>query len=252
MSLFDQPKPYLNPAIWAPDKTMRPEVKEYLIALLEKVFPMSKVFCLVMLGSSVSYQYGETSDVDLNMMARPGEEFDYWHTKFKLFNNTPNLLPGTKHPINYFFQEFSPELDWSNSLGAYDLLQDKWVKQPIPFSELGIPEKKYEREIAYGKILLTMIESQVDRAKEAKMRGDMDTARRIYTELAILFKGIEDDRKTAYRYGTGTPALQERNILYKLIESSEHHELFSKLVEFYNSDINPIEAKDAYGNTSSD
>jgi hypothetical protein len=243
MSLFDSPKPFLNPKIWTPEKKVRPEVREFIFSLIQTVLPMDKIFAMDLLGSNVGYQYGDTSDIDVNVVARKGESFDQWHKTFKIFNKKEHLLPGTKHPVNFFFQEYDPNRNWENSLGAYDLIGDRWVKNPIPFDEIGDPETKYEREIAYGKMILQMIETQVSRAKEANARGDKDTARRIYTELAILFKQIEDNRKTAYRYGTGTPALQEYNIMYKLIDSSMYNDLFKKLVDYYDSEINPIEPK---------
>ena len=201
---------------------------------------MKRIYAIDFLGSNVGYQYGDTSDIDINVVARKGEMFEQWHDVFKKFNKVKHFLPGTQHPVNFFFQEFDPNRNWDNSLGAYDLIGNCWVKQPIPFEEIGDPETRYEREIAYGKMVLSMIETQVHRAKEANARGDKDTARRIYTELAIMFKQIEENRKTAYRYGTGTPALQEYNIMYKLIEGSDYHDLFKKLVDFYDEEITPI------------
>lgn len=242
MSLFDPPKPFLNPAIWTPDKTLRPEVKTFILDTLSKVFPLSKVYSATMIGSSVGHQYSETSDVDVNVVARKGETFDKWHLIFKKFNRQMNYLLGTKHPINFFFQEFTTENDWSNSLGAYDLFLDRWSKLPIPFELIGNPEEKFEREIAYGKMMLSMVDSLVARAKEAKLRGDHEGAKRLYTELAIFFKSVDDNRKAAYRAGTGTPALQEYNIMYKLIENSPHGELFHKLIDFYDELFNDITA----------
>jgi len=241
MSLFDTPRPFLNPVIWTIERTIKPEVKAFIFKTLEQVFPLSKVYSTTFIGSNVGYQYSDTSDIDVNVIARKGELFEKWHKVFKHFNNQLNYLPGTEHSIHFFFQEFTQDEDWSNSLGAFNLFTETWTKQPIPFSELGDPALRYEREIAYGRILLSMIETQVTRAKEAMARGDKDTAQRIYTELAILFKQIEDNRKTAYRYGTGTPALQEHNIIYKLIEGSVYQDLFKKLIDFYDEEINPVE-----------
>lgn len=240
MSLFDTPKPFLNPELWNPDKSLKPERKTQILDILSKVFPLGKVYSATMIGSSVGYQYSDTSDVDVNVVARRGETFDYWHLIFKKYNRQNNYLPGTKHPVNFFFQEYTADSDWSNSLGAYDLFLDKWVKNPMDFSKIGDPEEKFEREIAYGKMMLAMVDSQVSRGKEAKLRGDTEGAHRIYTELAIFFKSVDENRKTAYRFGTGTPALQEYNIMYKLIEASPHAELFHKLVDFYD---------ETYGNT---
>jgi hypothetical protein len=240
MSLFDQPKPYLDPDLWLPGKILKPEVKEYLITLLEKIFPMNKVFGMHMIGSSVSYQYGKDTDIDVNIIAQKGETFEKWHSIFKKFNNLNNLYPGTTNPINFFFQEYTPEDDWSNSLGSYDILQGKWSKLPIPFDRIGDPTTKYEREIAYGKMLLSMIETKEDLAQEALRRGDQGAADIIHTDLAVFFKQVEDGRKAAYRFGAGTPALQEWNIVYKMIEHSKYGKLFKDMIDFYDERITPL------------
>jgi hypothetical protein len=240
MSLFDEPRPYLNPEIWTADNQLKPEVKKYLLHLLEKIFSLTKVYSLHMIGSSVSYQYGPDSDVDVNVIARKGEFSEYWHPIFKKFNNKLNYLPGTKNPVNFFFQEYTPEDDWSNSLGSYDILQAKWTKLPIPFDRIGDPATKYEREIAYGKMILAMIETKEDLAQEAVARGDQATADRIHMDLALYFKQVDDGRKAAYRFGAGTPALQEWNIIYKMIEHSKYGELFSQLLDFYDTSITPL------------
>jgi hypothetical protein len=238
MSLFDPARPYLEPALWTPDRTVIPKIKEYLISLLEKIFPMEKVFSMNLIGSIVGYQYSETSDIDINVMARAGEEFDYWHPIFKRFNETPNYLPGTKHPINFFFQPYTGTLNWDNSLGAYNMLTDTWEKKPIPYDKVGDPLVKYEREINYARVLLSMLDSEVQLINAAKARKDLDEVQRREFDLAVLFKTIEDNRKTAYRYGTGTPALQECNIVYKFIEDSPHAELFHQLINKYDQHYN--------------
>jgi hypothetical protein len=180
------------------------------------------------------------SDIDINVIARKGEDFEKWHSIFKKFNLRNNCLPGTHNPINFFFQEYTPEDDWANSLGSYDILQNVWTKLPIPFEKIGDPEKKYEREIAYGNMILKVIETKEDLAQEALSRGDQDTADRIHSDLAIYFKQVEDGRKAAYKFGVGTPALQEWNIIYKIIEHSKYGDLFARLIDLYDSDITPL------------
>jgi hypothetical protein len=166
-------------------------------------------------------------------MARKGESFDTWHPIFKAFNDRPNLYPGTLHPINFFFQEYTSGNDWSNSLGAYDIIQGTWSKRPIPYEKLGDPQDKYAREIAYGKLVLAMIDTEVNAMEEARIAGRTEEEVTRRDGLAILFKRIEDDRKAAYKYRIGTPALQENNILYKMIEGSKHHSLFKQLIGRY-------------------
>jgi len=236
MSLLDTPKPTLNPNIWTAENTLRPDVKTYLLALLSKIFSSSRAYALVMLGSSVSHQYSDTSDIDINVMGNPEETYDAQHKIFKDFNNTPNYLPGTQNPINFFFQEFHPNSDWSNSLGAYDIRADRWVKNPISYEHIGDPTTKYEREISYGNLLLDTIEVEVQHIQDAQDRGDRETEFQLLRSLAIVFKTIEDNRKASYRYGTGrSPALQESNIYFKMIESSKFGDLFKELINLYDN-----------------
>ncbi len=201
MSLFDPPKPYLNPVLWTSDKQLKPEVKTHILNLLTQIFPLEKVHQLVMIGSSVGHQYSGDSDIDVNVTARTGEDFDTWHPIFKKFNDKPNLYPGTQHPINFFFSEFQTGYtnDWSNSLGAYNILTDQWEKRPIPFDKLGNPEEKYAREIAYGKMLIGMIDTEVVAIEAAKARGDHDEAVRRMRTLAILFKNLESTKLADFR-----------------------------------------------------
>ena len=237
MSLFDPPRPQLNPRIWDRSGTLLPHVKEYILELLKQVFPEDKLNSLVMIGSSVGHQYGDSSDIDINVMARKGEEFDAWHTIFKDFNNRKNFLPGTQHPINFFFQEYTMGEDWSNSLGAYNILTDEWVKRPIPYDKLGDPDEKFGQVIAYGNMLLGMVDTEVQQIKAEQARGQEDEVRRRIRDLAIMFKRIEDNRKVAYKYHTGTPALQECNILYKIFDDSQYSELFHELINVYDDEF---------------
>jgi predicted nucleotidyltransferase len=237
MSLLDLPKADLNPDLWTAEKQLRPKVKEYLLKLLSQIFSPSRAHAMVMIGSSVGHQYSGTSDIDINVMGNPGESYDALHKIFKNFNNTPNLLPGTEHPINFFFQEYVPHTDWSNSLGAYDINSDQWVKNPISAEHIGDPTTKYEREIAYGDMLLDSIEVEVQHIRDAEDRGDKQTELKLLKELSMMFKTIEDNRKAAYRYGTGhSPALGESNVFYKILEGSKFGDLMHELINWYDNE----------------
>jgi len=236
MSIFNTPKPMLNPVLWTADKHLKPEARQHFIDLAATIYPPTKMFSLVMLGSSVSHQYNDTSDIDLCITAVTGEDYDLWHPIFKAFNSEMHYYPGTKHPINIMFMEYTPAGDWYNSLGAYDVLNDVWLKAPISFESLGDPIKKYEREIAYGHLLLSMIGSEVEAIRKSVVAGNRADFERRLKELSKTFHKIDENRKLSYKYKIGMPALQENNILYKLIEDSKYAELFHYLIDHYSSE----------------
>jgi hypothetical protein len=85
-------------------------------------------------------------------------------------------------------------------------------------------------------MILEMIGTEVRKADEAKSRGDTEGMERIHSDLAVIFKQIENNRKDVYRYGHN-PALHEYNIMYKLIEGSAYHELFKQLISQYDDEV---------------
>lgn len=232
MSIFDTPKPQLSPDIWMVNGVLRPDVKKSIFDILADIYPLNKVSALTLLGSLVGHQYTDTSDLDVRVMGIKDEDYDVWHTIFHDSNNK-HFLPGTNHPVNFMFQEYNPGTEWTGSLGAYDILQDVWIKKPIPFDKIGDPYVKYEREIGYAKTLVSMIESEFLSIIECNKRGESEEVVRRLKNLAILFKTIEDNRKTAYRYSVGTPALQECNIIYKYLEDSPYAHLVHPLIDLY-------------------
>lgn len=233
MSLFDTPRRVLNPVLWN-DKSLKPEVKKYIIGLVNQIFPEEKIADLIMIGSNVGHQYSHTSDIDVNVMGLPSESYDAWHKIFKHFNDKGHYYPGTEHQINFMFQEYMApgDRDWSNSLGAYNILADTWEKLPIPFDKIGDPKVKYERELIYANMLLSQIESEVKLMNETRIQAP-EEYQEAKKRLSILFKTIEDNRKTAYRYGTGTPALQEYNVIYKIVEGSQYGPLMHEMIHTF-------------------
>jgi len=233
MSLFDPPRPTLNPIIFGKDEVMLPGVKAYLISLLSQIYPETKIYRLTLMGSNVSHQYAPTSDIDINVVGVKGESYDTWHSIFKQFNNTPNYLPGTEHPINFFFQEYFPQVDpyaWRNSVGGYDIIMDKWIKRPKPFDQIGDPADTYAAEIAYVKMMMGMVESELHAIRVAIQGGDREKALTSLKTLQQFMKKIEEDRKTAYRYGGGSPSSSESNLIYKLIEHGKYGEILKDLI----------------------
>jgi hypothetical protein len=233
MSLFDLPRPTLNPAIFSKDEIMLPQVKSYLINLLGHIYPEDHIYRLTLLGSNVSHQYDSTSDIDVNVVGVKGQSYDFWHKTFKDFNNTPNLLPGTSHPINFFFQEYFPTQDayaWRNSVGGYDIIMDRWIKRPKPFNEIGDPTDTYAEQIAYVKLMLKMVESEVHAIRVAIHQGDKAKALTSLKTLQQFMKKVDADRKTAYEYGGGTPSASENNLIYKLIEHGKFGDILKDLI----------------------
>lgn len=124
---------------------MRPEVKKFIIDTfmdwkknLDVDFPISGIY---LIGSSASFQYTETSDVDITILSDKFDEDKYWEIVRMLPNG--NNIPNTEKPINYFIQDNFQERLAEN---IYDIQNDKWIKQSSP-DDVQIPHS-YILELA--------------------------------------------------------------------------------------------------------
>jgi hypothetical protein len=233
MSIFDPPRPFLNPNIFDSNKQVHSDVREYIFSLLAQFYPFEKIYRAVLLGSMTTHQYTDESDIDINVMGISGEEYDAWHEFFKQSNNKNYYLPGTRNPIHFFFQIYVPPdrvASWKNSLGAYDLLNNVWLKEPMPYEKIGDPKDRYAKEIAYVNMMTDMIASEVNAVRQALQLGDKERALHSLKVLQRFFKKVEDQRKEAFEYGAGSPSVSEDNLIYKLIEHGPYGQLFKDLL----------------------
>ncbi len=128
-SILDPVRDKLNPNIWDNDNKLLPKVKEFIIKVLDdwKIstkFPY-EIVNLIFAGSNTGYQYIESSDIDIKL------QIDATDDKVKEFSKllpNGNLLPNTKHPINYYI--LNKPFDLENKGSIYDIYNDKWLVEP--------------------------------------------------------------------------------------------------------------------------
>jgi putative lipoic acid-binding regulatory protein len=234
MSIFDKPQRLLNQAIFDENEKVLPNVKQHIMKLLISFFPEDKIHSVVFQGSNTTHQYAPDSDIDVQIMATKNEEFDTWHPAFKNFNKVEHLLPGTKHPINFFFIEYIPPekivRGWERSLGAYDLLVDEWLKKSTPYAKIKDPEVEYASEIAYVKMMMVMIEGEIDAVRTAIEKKDRERAMMGLDNLQKFFRQIDNDSKDSYRWGAGIPNKEEDHVILKLLSKGPYGDLLKDLI----------------------
>ena len=137
------------------DKSEQPillqSTKDFIIGILEKFKADTKIKGLeitqaFIVGSSLGYQYKDTSDIDVDIQVNiPKEKMK---GKFSMIPKNI-MLPNTSHPVNIFIMfADEDEYDFNHCENAYDLLSDSWIKQgrlenadAIPFQYLaGVSE----------------------------------------------------------------------------------------------------------------
>lgn len=125
---------------------MLPEVKNFIVETFKKwkdeldnvSFTIDGIY---LIGSSASFQYTETSDVDITIVSHDFNEEENWEVIRILPNG--NNLPNTEKPVNYFIRN---ELVERLAENIYDIQNDEWIKKTSP-EDISIPHS-YILELA--------------------------------------------------------------------------------------------------------
>jgi hypothetical protein len=141
-SILDPIHKTLNKNIFGDDKKMLPKVRQYLMDTFNEwltnntEYDPKDIKSMELVGSNCGFQYGETSDVDVNIILpqMTKDEID------EIWGQLPNgnELPGTDHPINYYL--LPDKKDETHYDAIYDILKNDWVKKQkkeaikIPYS----------------------------------------------------------------------------------------------------------------------
>jgi hypothetical protein len=236
-------------------KKHRKFILDNLKSWLEKMGIEEEPENVTIIGSITTYQYSDTSDIDVNVVLDiPENKID------ELLDYLPNgqNLPDTKHPVNYYIAKDAGE-NVKKKDSAYDVLNDKWIKKPkvkdvkYPYSYVleiakffmdGIDERiaEYERDkveldlyksylkdehIQSGK---EDIQEAIDQ-KELELKADLDA---IFVGLKLM-KGFrkeafEEDYEPDFIIDIQMPNrdFSVNNLVYKTLERFGYLEKLNK------------------------
>lgn len=183
-SILDYKHKELSDAIWIDNKLkyhIRKFIEESLIEFFEDIKLTSLYHCIdsIYIGSSLAtYYYTPTSDLDIkvvldcsqlekNPFSTVEELTEYLIEQGRNSNWLTRLLPGTYHPMDFYFysiEEFYPiSLIKYDSL--YDVLLNDWLKEPEePLTGLA-PNVILDKAKEKASFFLSKITLDIARAK---------------------------------------------------------------------------------------
>lgn len=183
-SILDPVREKLSPDLWVNNK-LKASVKAHILKKFEvwlKNYADVKIKTAYFLGGMTGYQYTNTSDIDINIVIPISDE-----KAKELFPILPNghNFPKTSHPVNYHIStKVNP--DWKKAGSIYDMLADKWIKEPekeetksivgnyravieiVRFFAAGLNSviSEYERDVTDYKTYKGYLESSKEENKE--------------------------------------------------------------------------------------
>lgn len=144
----------LNPKLWLPDNSLRPEVKEQLeiivdefINELEKNEIPIRIIDVHLVGSNASYNYSDTSDLDVHLVANFEEVtcdpyiLSLLYAYFKTYFNDKYDISIHGIDIELFIEDMNSS---TISNGIYSLYDNEWIKFP---EKIVTPEVDISKDI---------------------------------------------------------------------------------------------------------
>jgi len=224
MGLFSDKQTKLSSDLFSPVEQIKPSAQEAILGALFKIVPPQLVHAAWVVGSMLGHRYDDDSDIDLQIQINDKTKVSFYSNEVKVFNRSDtNKLIG-KHPVNFFILPIIKSINYNNLTGAYDLINQKWVKrsmsQPAGFDQRLTIERPY----------LGMLKREMARQLEdVKENPTLKEAK----DVADLYEKLDVARKTTYNYGIGTPRYTPANVEYKAIahEYGEVPEKIHRLVK---------------------
>ena len=147
-SIIDIPRKTYAPGVFDEADTENPKIKSSVKKLIddqikefESEYPVLKIS---LIGSILTKRYRNDADLDINVLFDVPEdkkdtERERLSKKYLSASNPDNIqgkeIPGTKHPINYYFITDEETYDSQNQKAdaVFDIENNKFVKRPEDF-----------------------------------------------------------------------------------------------------------------------
>ena len=148
-SIIDIPRSTYAPGVFDNADTSNPKIKKPVIEMIEKQvtefekeYPVLKI---ALIGSILTKRYRNDADLDINILFdvpedKQEDERLRLSKQFLSAKNPDNiqgkLIPGTKHPVNYYLITDQKTYDDQNAKAdaVFDIRGNKFIKRPEDFT----------------------------------------------------------------------------------------------------------------------
>ena len=220
---------------------LKPEVIETIQKGIEKLKKKTRVIKYNLIGSIITRQYNNDSDIDVNILVSCAEKNYKKLIKYAV-KISGQCLPGSSHEINYHLLRDEKQFKLANMLSdaLYDIDKNRYVRKPVekPFRiedywaglqriTKYLNHEKAELQIdslswLYLKQLHEINRSNLKKYIEIKLHDlEKDSE-----DLINIYEKIKEDRRKAFDHMLTSKEIREygsknrlpANVIYKLLE----------------------------------
>lgn len=198
----------LNPNIWNPDNTIKPEVRDALLKVAQDFYAESELTApiqdIYMLGSAANYNWGPSSDIDVhvlidfNKLSMERDLVKKMVDSIKANWNKNHNIQVKAHRVELYIQDIT---ETNRAMGIYSILNNRWVKFPQKLTlnlDKNLIQKKYT--------------DMVLQIKNAIKSNNLEDLKRV-------LKSVYDMRESGLSKGG---EFSSENIVFKLLRTRNH------------------------------
>ena len=210
-SIIDIPRQVYAPGVFDNNDTEDPKIKISVLNMItaqfeefEKEYP---ILDYSLIGSILTKRYRNDADLDINVLfdvpeEKREEERLRLSKQFLASSNPDNiqgkLIPGTKHPVNYYFITDKKTYDDQNAKAdaVYSIKGQKFIKRPEEFDfNPNLYLKDFQKQVDKIDMLKGELKRDIidyDELTELKPGEIKDLEKRISNKLGEIEKDIQD------------------------------------------------------------
>jgi predicted nucleotidyltransferase len=264
-SIIDIPRRTYAPGVFDNADTKEPKIKSEIIGMIMKQFTEFKkeypILDYSLIGSILTKRYRDDADLDINILfdvpkEKQEEERIRLSKKYLSVKNPDNvqgkLIPGTKHPINYYFITDKKTYDDQNKKAdaVYDIGKNKFIKRPDDFVfDIDTYIKDFNKKVQEIDVIRGELKRDIidyDELKDLTPNDILDLQDKINSKLEEIEDNIqqiikigdnvEADRRTAFDTDMTPDEIRiygiknrlPKNVIYKMLEKYHYLKFYKK------------------------
>ena len=254
-SIIDIPRSTYAPMVFDKENTSNPVIKPSVIKMIEdqlaefaKEHPVLKY---TLIGSILTKRYRNDADLDINVLfdvpvEQQEDERLRLSKKYLSAKNPDNIqginIPGTKHPVNYYFITDKKTYDDQNSKAdaTFDIKGQKFIKRPDDFKfdtslymndfekkvqEIDVTKGELKRDIVDYDELSELKPGEI-KDLEKRVAGKLDEIEKNLQDLSNIGDTLDAERRDAFNTDMSPDQIKTfsiknrlpKNVIYKMLE----------------------------------
>ena len=210
-SIIDIPRSTYAPGVFDNADTKNPKIKSSVKAMIDKqVKEFEKEYPVIeigFIGSILTKRYRNDADLDINVLfdvpkEKQEDERLRLSKQFLSSKNPDNiqgkLIPGTKHPVNYYIitdkETYDDQIEKADAV--FDIKNNKFVKRPEDFTfDVNLYMKDFDKKVQEIDVMKGELKRDIidyDELSELKPGDIKNLEKRIKSKLEEIQKDIQD------------------------------------------------------------